>query len=305
MAAIGLATVAIVALTYVPLVINELTTDFSETRAALDYIAGERAGSDTNVVVRAVIVGLRVVTWPLVGLIVDAGAVAALAAGVVVALAVWLARGPASPERTAVRWLGLGLLWSTVALAVGATSLASVTRGLPNDHYHAFADPLVFTLVGIGVAALWRWRHARDGLPAPTGPILAVALVAGLVAWNVTRLPPAMAPNGGYPGAQAAAARIGATIGDRPTTLRSIPEFKSTEAYAYPLILDARNVEPTEEATALVVICDALFEPVVGAACGGPAEDQALGSEDRFTTLADRWQPTPGRTISVYLAREP
>ena len=53
-----------------------------------------------------------------------------------------------------------------------------------------------------------------------------------------------------------------------------------------------------------MVICDALFEEVVGAPCGGPAETASLGPGDRFSALADRWQATPGRTISVYLARE-
>jgi hypothetical protein len=314
MTLVGLAAVAIVAATYVPLVVNELTTNFSETRAALDYLAGGRAGSELHPLLRVVVVGIRIVTWPLVGLIVDAGAVALLAALAVVVIAVWLARRTASPERTAARWLGLGLAWTTVALALAATSLATVVRGLPNDHYHAFADPMVFTLVGLGVAAAWRWRGPRLAADAPApsgspiaaiGPLLGVILVAFLAAWNVTRLPPATHPDGGFPAARDAAARIGATIGDRPTALRSIPDFKSTEAYAYPLVLDDRRLVPAEEATALVVICDALFESVVGAACGGPAERAALGPAGRFTTLADRWDAAPGRTISVYLAREP
>ncbi len=83
----------------------------------------------------------------------------------------------------------------------------------------------------------------------------------------------------------------GTTIGDRPTALRSIPDFKSTEAYAYPLVRDGRHLVsiPAQgdddeagraardaaeaDATALVVICDDLFETVTGAPCGGPAED--------------------------------
>ena len=75
----------------------------------------------------------------------------------VIAITVW--RGwlaPATDERTGVRWLGLGLLWTVIALAVGASSLATVVIGLPNDHYHAFADPMVVVLVGVGVAALIR-----------------------------------------------------------------------------------------------------------------------------------------------------
>ena len=325
---VAVAGIGILALSYVPLLANELTTDFSESRAVWDYLAGGgREASDVNPVARLVIAGLRIVTWPLVGLVVDAGAVAFLAAGIVVALAVWLARGPASVVRTAARWLGLGLLWSTVALGIAAPSLASVVRGLPNDHYHAFADPMVFSLVGLGAARLWWWRgrlpsrrpEGGPKLPNWVGPTLAVAIVGGLVTWNVTHLPQGTARDGGFPAAQAAAARIGETIGDRPTALRSVPPFKSTEAYAYPLVVDGRNLvsvpaqgadneagrverERAEQgATALVVICDDLFESVTEAACGGPAEDQEVPPGGPWGTPADQWEASPGRWITVYL----
>ncbi|HSK52265.1 MAG TPA: hypothetical protein VLA44_05865 [Clostridia bacterium] len=294
----GVIGAVLIAVSYLPLLVNELTTGFAETNAAIDFLeGGEREGSDVNTLARIAIVGLRIVSWPLVGLIVDAGAVALLAALAVVVLGVWLARGPGGPERTAARWLGLGLVWSTIALAMAATSLASVVRGLPNDHYHAFADPMVLVLVGVGCAALVR-RVPR------VGPAIAAAIVVGLVAWNVTRLPPATAPDLGYPGARAATERIEAAAGDRAIALHSIPDFKSTEAYAYLLVVDGRDPVAEDEAGALVVICDALFETVVEAACAGPAEDVALadGARARFTELRDRWQATPRRTISVYVA---
>jgi hypothetical protein len=326
---VAVAGVAILALSYLPLLANELTANFSESRAVLDYLfGGGREGSDVNPLVRLVIAGLRIVTWPLVGLVVDAGAVALLAGLAVLALTVWLARGPAGDVRTAARWLGLGLLWSAIALGIAAPSLASVVRGLPNDHYHAFADPMVFTLVGLGVARLWAWRgrlpsrrpEGGPALPAWSGPALAVVLLGGLVAWNLTHLPPAVARDLGFPGAEAAAARIGTTIGDRPTALRSIPDFKSTEAYAYPLVRDGRHLvsipaqgdddeagraarDAAEAgATALVVICDDLFETVTGAPCGGPAEDGEMPPGGRFGSAIDRWEASPGRWISVYLA---
>jgi hypothetical protein len=296
----GALAAALIAVSYLPLHVNDLTTGYAETNAMIDFLEGEETeGSDVNPLARVAIVGLRIVSWPLVGLIVDAGAVALLAALAVVVLGLWLARGPAGPERTAARWLGLGLVWSTIALAMAATSLASVVRGLPNDHYHAFADPMVLVLVGVGCAAL-------VGRVPRVGPAVAIAIVVGLVAWNVTRLPPATAPDLGYPGAQAATQRIEAAAGGRAIALRSIPDFKSTEAYAYPLVVDGRDPVAEDEAGALVVICDSLFETVVEAACGGPAEDAALadGTLARFTDLVDRWQATPRRTISVYVAAE-
>ena len=333
----AVAGVAIIAFSYLPLVASELTTDFSETRAALDYLAGGREPSDLDPATRTVIVGVRVITWPLVGLVTDAGIVALVAALGVVLVAVWPARRPACPERTAARWLGLGLAWATVALSFGASSLATVVRGLPNDHYHAFADPMVFALVGVGAGAAWRRGRAglgevglggagpgvagagggpgvggagvggagaaqRVGWVVPVGAVVVVVVVAALVAWNVMRLPPGIHPDGGFPAAAAAAERIGTVVGNRPTALRSIPDFKSTEAYRYPLVLDDRRLVEEGDAGALVVICDSLFEAVVGAACGGPAEAAAVDPSGRFPNLADRFEAAPGRTISVYLA---
>jgi hypothetical protein len=328
---VAIAGVVILLLSYLSLVANELTANFSELRAVWAYLAGGgREASDVNPVARLVIAGLRIATWPLVGLVVDAGVVAILAAAAVVGLAIWLARGPATDVRTAARWLGLGLLWSTLALGIAAPSLASVVRGLPNDHYHAFADPMVFTLVGLGAARLWSWRgrlpsRRADGgpaLPAWAGPVTAVVLVGSLVAWNVTHLPPGTSRDLGYPGAQEAAARVGGSVGDRATALRSIPPFKSTEAYAYPLVVDGRRLvsvpaqgadnvagraerdRAEEDATALVVICDELFETVTGAPCGGPAEDAEVPAGGRFGSAVDRWEASPGRWISVYLAEQ-
>ena len=323
------ASLLILVISYLPLAANELTMDFSETRAVWYYLAGGgREASDVNPIARLVIAGLRIVTWPLVGLVVDAGAVAILAAAAVIGLTIWLTRGPDSAVRTASRWLGLGLLWSTLALGIAAPSLANVVRGLPNDHYHAFVDPMVFTLVGLGAARLYWWRgrlpsrRAEGGpiLPSWTGPGSAIVLVVGLVAWNLSHLPPGTAQDGGFPAAELAAARIGGTIRDRPTAMRSIPPFKSTEAYAYPLVVDGRRLvsvpvqgqdneagETQREraelgATALVVICDDLFETVTGAPCGGAAEDLEVPPGGRFGSAVDRWEASPGRWISVYLA---
>ena len=78
----------------------------------------------------------------------------ALALVLVVAIVVWRWRSTDPPgERTAVRWLGLGLAWTALALTFAAPGLAVVVAGLPNDHYHAFADPMVFVLVGLGAGA--------------------------------------------------------------------------------------------------------------------------------------------------------
>jgi len=73
----GLAGLAIVAASYIPLAIHELTNDFSELRAALDYIAGGGEPATMGPIGRLLVVTIRVVAWPLVGLITDVGRCAA------------------------------------------------------------------------------------------------------------------------------------------------------------------------------------------------------------------------------------
>ena len=108
-------------------------------------------------------------SWPLTGLFTDAAVAGLIAASAVIAIVLGLGRLGALRERQAARWLGLGLLWTGFALTVISPSLATVIPGLPNDHYHAFADPMVFTLVGLGAGALWRVRPSRTAAP-PASP---------------------------------------------------------------------------------------------------------------------------------------
>ncbi len=157
----GSGRLAIVVLAFVPLAIHELTTNFSEINAALVYI---RSGGDPTALgplARFLVIGARVVSWPLTGLFTDAALAGLLATVVVIAIVIGLARLGTLRERQAARWLGLGLLWTALALTFISPSLATVIPGLPNDHYHAFADPMVFTLVGLGAGALWRVRPGR------------------------------------------------------------------------------------------------------------------------------------------------
>jgi 4-amino-4-deoxy-L-arabinose transferase-like glycosyltransferase len=301
---------AILGLSYLPLVVHELTTGFSEVRAALDYVAGARSGEEVGLASRIGIAGLRVVSWPLTGLITSGFLPAVAATAAVVGIVAWRWRAP-GPERTAIRWLGLALIWSTLFLAVAAPSLATVVAGLPNDHYHAFADPMVFTLVGLGAAALAR--------SVPGRAIAAVGLVA-LVGWNLTHLPPAVHPDGGFPAAVVAAERVDAVLTadgmgrEAVVPIRSLPKFKSTESMAYPLVRLGRAVsaetpdglspgsEPApSEPGPTILLCDSLFEASIGGECGGPAEglaEAAPGAE--LGPLLDRSEVAPGRWVSVY-----
>ena len=144
-----------------------------------------------------------------------------------------------------------------------------------------------------------------------------VVLVA-LVGWNLTHQPPAVHPDGGWPAGEAAGDRVDATLRaagidrDAVVVLRSIPDFKSTEAVAYPLVRLGRAIHAeTPKGVApgsvplpatpagWVLLCDDLFHEVTGAACGGPAED-AQAAADGFGPRLDRFEAAPGRWISVY-----
>ena len=138
--AVGRATLgwlAIAILSYVPLAIHELGNDASELRAAIAFLTGAAGTTSIALPVRIPIVGLRVLGWPLAGLITAAPVATVLASALVIGLAVWrgwvagderdldgwASRGEPTPadERIAVRWLSLGLAWTVIALPAGAS----------------------------------------------------------------------------------------------------------------------------------------------------------------------------------------
>jgi hypothetical protein len=317
---IGLMGLGLIALAFVPLVIHELTTGFAEVQAALVYLREGGEPPSQGPLARFLFIEARVVSWPLVGLIVDGVTAAMLSLVAVFAIVVWRSFAAAGDERIVARWLGLGLVWTALALTFASPSLATVIRGLPNDHYHAFADPMVFVLVGLGAAALWRSGGARRPMSAVmAGRVLAAGGVLAVVAWAATHQPPAAHPDGGFPAAVTAADRIEGSAGPGPIRLLAIPDFKSVESYAYPLVRGGRDLQMGSETSeailagdsagaaaepeSLVVICDSLFEPVIGAACGGAAEATivpvALGDP------IDRFEAAPGRWISIYRGGPP
>ena len=104
----GLAGLAIIALSFVPLVVHELTTNFSEVNAALAYLRGGGDFATLAAPLRAVVIGLRVLSWPLTGLITDGFVAGVVAAAAVIFIAVVLARRGTGREREAARWLGAG-----------------------------------------------------------------------------------------------------------------------------------------------------------------------------------------------------
>ena len=324
----GIGASLIIAAGYLPLAIHELGHDFSETRAILAYLAGGGGPSELGLVGRLAMVGLRSVAWPLAGLITDRPAVTLVSVTIAVALMAALAitrqgaTGDGSGRPAMARWLLGTLAWSIVALALFAPGLAVVTPGLPNDHYHAFLDPLVLVLVGAGLARVARaggWASssalpdamARRASPAVAGvaplasPAVAGAMGTILVAGAILGWPPAVADDGGWRLVDQAAERVvHETAGSGPVALVGIPPFKSADALRFPL--ERRGLVPladeaTGEASSVsIVVCDPLFDDVVGMPCGGPAEDSWAADQARALRPIERFEAGPRRVISIY-----
>jgi hypothetical protein len=296
--AAALAGLALIALSYVPLLVHELQSGFSESRAAVDFLLGGGSRDGAPLPLRLVVVPLRVLSWPLTGLITAQPIAALLASAAVVAILAWRRRAAARAERTAVRWIAATLAWASLALAFGASSLGTVVPGLPNDHYHAFLDPLVFVTVGLGAAAFWRERPG--GLRVAGAA--AVAGVGALVALNVAIWPPRVAPDGGYPRAEEAAGRIIASVTTGHYALDGLPTLKNPNAYRFPLVRlgggPASHGDFLPEQ--LVIACDRLLEPIIGAACDGPAEDARAAELMPGSELAERFGASPRTVISIY-----
>ena len=141
--------------------------------------------------------------------------------------------------------------------------------------------------------------------PSHVGAIAVGVLMVGLAGWNLYRMPPFTAHDGGYPAAETAARRIVTDVAGRTGLIRSLPDFKSAEAYLYPAERLGGNLHLDVAGTvglgAFVVVCDDLFVTD----CGGPAEDRSVAALAEPLRLVDRFVAAPGRTISVYIASAP
>ena len=292
----GLLGAVVIALMYVPLVIHELTHSFAETQAIAGWIASG-GGPGPSLLERLPIVTWRVLAWPLAALITDRPIVAMLSALLVIlAIAVCWAvyRGP---QRVAVRWLTGTLVWSILALVVAAPSLATVVAGLPNDHYHAFVDPIVDVLLALAIAAVLPSTISVAALRAPDGTgravIGAVAAVILIVALEVVGSPQAKAWDGGWPAAEQSAARIAGLANGRPIQLVSLPSLKNADAVGFPLTRAAAPLTPKGAApasgTVLVIVCDPRFTELLE---GGTCESAIPAAVSAVSASGDLRRPS-------------
>jgi len=299
------AAAGIVALSFVPVLISELLTGFGEVRALVEAKGGVGEGTPP-LWLRMIFVPFRILSVPLVGEVLRSIALTATAAALVVGAGLLAARdrgplvgrrGVAGPTDVpspagAARLLGLGLALGCAGLAVGAPWLSQVTP-LYVDHYHLALDPMVFALLGLGAAVLWRRLAGR---------VVVVGAVTAIAAWNLVAVPlPAVNADGGWPAGFAAGRRVVEVNGSRPAAIAGSPRFKKTTAVDYPVTMLGHPPVPAADATRVTVLCDALFEEVVGLACRGPAEEARLAEVGIAPgPLVTRFEAAPGRWISVY-----
>jgi 4-amino-4-deoxy-L-arabinose transferase-like glycosyltransferase len=309
--------VGIVALLFVPLLAHELQNNFDETRGVLDYLRGDTGSLDGGPIGALALTLLRVVGWPLVGLVTDAPQLASILLAVTIGFVAWglrLARGQAG---IGYRWLVGLLVWSTVALAFAAPSLQVVVAGLPNDHYHAFVDPVVVILIAIPAASLllrafaaWRATRRASGLAATS---LVAAGIGAILAIELARMPPWVDPDGGWARARDAGARIVRTVDGAPVTLFGLPDFKLPDAIGFPIeyaggrVLHPADLSGFPSGTDVIVIaCDRLFDAVLSQPCRGPAEDAFVEALPEVTAgnaaprLVERFDASPRTSISIY-----
>ena len=313
----GLGGALVIAAGYIPLLAHELGHDFSETRAILDYIAGGGGSSDVGVVGRIAMVGLRSVTWPLAGLVSDRPNAADRGGGAGHGIDGPRVRGWSGRQRQR------GSAWSPAACRRAHRNPGLVHRGAGalraqpgRDHAGAPQRPLPRVPRPAGArAGRHRAGSSRRFRPRPEslhGRCRCASCVArrgggrGRCCSSCSRLrawPPPSAEDGGWQLADQAAARVIREIpGAKAVELVGIPPFKSADALRFPL--ERRGVVPAaggaDPADTVVVVCDPLFDQVVGAPCGGPAESQWLAGTGSDLVLADRFTAGPRRVISIY-----
>jgi len=78
------------------------------------------------------------------------------------------------------------------------------------------------------------------------------------------------------------------------------PQIKNADAYGFPLRrLGGQEVVPDVAPGVLVIACDRLLEPIIGAPCGGSAEDARAAVLRPGAPLFERFEASPRTVISI------
>jgi len=336
-AAWGLGGVAVFVATWLPLIVYEVGHDYPETRGMLAYFLSGSSASSNGPLVRLIFATIRIIAWPLTRWpMIDlkpAFPAALITASAIIALLIWLVAATAGPpslkeeraapeavtgaemgstepvrrsgastakrspaiDRFGVRLIGFWLLFIILVLGLGLHSVSEV-QALPTEQYHVIADPLVFVAVGLIAGALWQ-RLPRRRLTLARRAAVAIALGA-LLAWNVGHWPPLTSPDGGWPAAEAAAARLERDAGGSPMALVPLFVPKGSDAYLYPLSRDGLTLVSPQQATTVVLLCDTFW--LTG--CDGAAQKTWVDANPAGNGLerVDQFAAAPDRILTVY-----
>ena len=322
----GLASAVLIAVTYLPFLAYELDHDFVETRAIVAYFGSPDSVARFAPPLRILLATIRILAWPLtdwplVGLrdsFLMAGTVAlSIVLGlvwrvVVIRREVAVQRDRTQPElaaagggddppladrRDGLALVAIGLFVLIVVPGLLLRNVAEVQE-LPTEQYHAYADPLALIAAGLVLGGLWQTRRAWRGVRL--GRLVVTAALAGLMAWNATRLPPLTAPDGGWPAAHAAAQRLEADAQGGAIGFVALPAIKGADAYVYPLTYDGATLTAPADAATVVVLCDSFWGETGCADSAAEAGWLVEASAGQGLTLVERFSPAPYRTLSVY-----
>jgi len=124
-----------------------------------------------------------------------------------------------------------------------------------------------------------------------------IGFVVVLLAWNAGHWPPLTSADGGWPAAQSAANRVEADAGGSAVAFVPLFAAKGSDAYLYPLTLDAVPIVASEKAAIVVVLCDTFWTD----GCDGFAEEAWLAQSQLGSMLKiDRFHAAPDRILTVY-----
>jgi 4-amino-4-deoxy-L-arabinose transferase-like glycosyltransferase len=332
-AAWGVAGVALFVATYLPLIVYELSHNFSDTRGMIAYFTEPNDASSTGPLLRLLFAAIRIFAWPLTrwpmvdlrpAFLVAFTTATAIMIGLFWRLGVTARRdpsegvlagppvaptgppetaaGPPGPpaviERFGVRLVGGWLLLIVLALGLGLHAVSEV-QALPTEQYHVVADPLVLVAAGLILGGLWRALPQRR--LTVLRRVAAVVTLGALLAWNVGHWPALTAPDGGWPAAQAAATKVEQYAGGTSIALVPLFEEKGSDAYLYPLTRDGFTLVAPDKATTVVLLCDVYW---LGG-CGGAAEANwvATNRAGRGLVMESQFRAAPDRILTVYRRR--
>ena len=326
----GLASVALIIATYVPLILYEVSHNFTETRGILGYLLGPGQAPSHGAPYRLAVSAVRILSWPLTGWPVWASKPLAVAvAGVLIAGVAWRVVAAAAPtwlrppgpssdlveEPTASAgararerdgtWLVAGSLGAIIlALGIGLSPTAQLGPYL-TEQYHVVADPFVVVAAGLVLGSVWK-LDARSRWVGAAGRLLCIAALTACaclsgVEWFTSPDPP------NWPLAETAVHRIEQAAAGQSIGLVGLPGHRSTDAYGYPLSIDHAQLVAPNRASVVVVLCDASRSSTTPSlpgrtSCGGPAEDAWLAAQPYALgyRLIDRFTAAPDRILSIY-----